>query len=74
MWETSLLESAEDLEITGEEVVDIASSFISSALYGFVAVAIMTMGVKSVYNIIGDKSKKTAKEEQEILEAVNMIW
>jgi len=74
MWQTELLKSAEDNVITGEEVESITSSFISSALYGFVTVAIMTMGVKSVYGIIGDKSKKTVADEKKILEAVDVIW
>ena len=72
MWETELLESAEDLNITEEEVVSIASSFITSALYGFVAVAIMSMGVKSVYSIIGDK--KLAGDEKEVLKMVEELW
>ena len=71
MWETQLLESAEDLNITQEEVVNIATGFITSALYGFVAVAIMSMGVKGVYSIIGNK--KLAGDEKEVLEMVEEI-
>jgi len=74
MWETELLESASDLEITQEEVEDIVSGFIASALYGFVAVAIMTMGIKGVYGIIDNKSKRAIVDEKKVLEMVEEIW
>lgn len=71
-WPVDLLEAAEDLEITQEEVTGLVSDVVYSAVRGMIVLGMMTMAIKGFYGILGPK--KYAKQEEEVLEMVEEIW
>lgn len=71
-WQTELLESASDLEITQGEVTSMVGGVVNAAIQGMVMVGIMTMAVKGFYSILGPK--KYAKQKEEVLGMVEEIW
>lgn len=71
-WQTRLIEAAEDMEITQEEVTGLAEGMMGNAIRGMVIVGVMGMIVREFYGVLGPK--KYAKQEAEILKIVEEIW
>jgi len=71
-WEFEFLEDVSDLEITQPEVRSLMTDVFNAGITGMVAVGLMSMCVRGVYDIVG--SKKLAEQEEEVLELVEEIW